>query len=217
MMIQINLLPEELRKKERIRLSLPEVPIRKVLIVFFSVLFAVQASLSVFALVQKGRIGQVQKEITALKAQNKEITFQKGETASARTKLREIQALTERDFFWTKVLNDLSDSVTKGIWLVHLSLEDIAAPPKGDEAGQKPRRGEARAMIKTLRIDGSAVGQGQETAFIGKFIKELKENPSLSEIFQEVKLSNINQKKIRDADVYDFSLTCLFRTEKGGS
>lgn len=215
-MIQINLLPEEMRKKERIRLSLPEVPMRKALIVFFSVLFAIQVSLSIFALAQKDRIGQIKKELVALKAQNTDITLRKAETAFTRARFKEISALTGRDFFWTKLLNDLSDSATKGIWLTNLSLEEIAAPQTMDPA-QKPRRNESRAMVKVLRIDGSAVGQGQETAFIGKFIKELKENPSLREIFQDVKLSNINQKKIREADVYDFSLSCIFRVEQGGS
>lgn len=216
MMIQINLLPEEMRKKERIRLSLPEVPIRKVLVVFFGVFFAVQILLSVFAFVQKGRIGKIQKEIDALKLENRQITLRKAETATARARLKEIKALTLRDFFWTKLLNDLSDSVTKGIWLTNLSLEEIAVPAKASETAQRLKRTDGRVMISTLRIDGSAVGQGQETAFIGKFIKELKENSFFSEIFQDVKLSNINQKKIREADVYDFSLTCIFR-EKGGS
>lgn len=215
-MIQINLLPEELRKKERIGLSLPEVPIHKTLVIFFGVFFAVQVLLSVFALVQKGRVGYVKKEIASLKAQNKEIMLRKAETASTRARLKEITGLTERNFFWTRLLNDISDSVTKGIWLTSLSLEEIEAPQaQGSE--QKPRRGETRVMQKIIRIDGSAVGQGQETAFIGKFIKELKENPSLDELFQDVKLSNINQKKIRDADVYDFSLACIFRTDKGGA
>ncbi len=213
--IQINLLPEELRKKERIKLSLPEVPVRKALILFFGALFAVQASLSVFALVQKGGVGRVKKEIVELKIQNKEIMLRKADTASAKTHLKEIAGLTTRDFFWTKLVNDLSDSVTKGIWLLQLNLEEIEA--SAGALSQKAKRGKSHAKIKTLRIDGRAVGQGQETAFIGKFIKELKENASLSEIFQDVKLSNINQKKIREADVYDFSLTCIFRPEKRSS
>ncbi len=215
MMIRINLLPEELRKKERIKLSLPEMPIRKVLTIFFGVLFAVQASLSVFALVQKGRVGKIKNEIIELRIQNKEIMLRKADTVAARAHLKEIAGLTVRNFFWTKLLNDLSDSVTKGIWLTQLSIEETEAP--AGTGPQKSKRGESRVKIKTLRIDGSAVGQGQETAFIGKFIKELKENASLSKIFQDVKLSNINQKKIREADVYDFSLTCIFRPEKGGS
>ena len=216
MMIQINLLPEELRKKERISLSLPEVPIRKVLIIFFGVFFAMQACLSVFALVQKGRVGKTERDIAALKIQNREITLRKAEIASSHARLKEIAALTERSFFWTQLLNDLSDSVTKGVWLTNLNLDEIQAPlPAG--SAPKSRRSAGTVKTRVLRLDGSAVGQGQETAFVGKFIKELKDNDSLSRIFQDVKLSNINQKKIRDADVYDFSLVCIFRSDKGAS
>ena len=216
-MIQINLLPEELRKKERIRLSLPEVPIRKMLIIFFGIFFAVQASLSVFALVQKGRVGKTERNIAALKIQNREITIRKAEIASSHARLKEIASLTEREFFWTQLLNDLSDSVTKGVWLTDLSLEEIAAPLPSGSSAPKSRKSASAVKIRVLRIDGSAVGQGQETAFVGKFIKELKDNVSLGRVFQDVKLSNINQKKIRDADVYDFSLSCIFRTDKGAS
>lgn len=211
MIIQTNLLPEELRKKERIRLLLPNVPLRKALTAFFGIFFMIQVALSGFAFYQKGRLGQVEKQTVALKAQNKEVALRKAEITSAKARSNEIASLIRRDFFWTKLLNDLSDSVTKGIWLTGLSIEDQVGPSVTNAKGRKV----AGLKTKILSLGGSAVGQGQETATIGKFIKELKDHPSLSEIFQDVKLQNINQKRVRDADVYDFTLTCLFKPEQG--
>ena len=210
MIIQTNLLPEELRKKERIKLSLPEVPIRKALTVFFGTLFVIQVCLSAFAFYQKGRLNQVKHQALTFKAQNKNVTLHKAEIASAKARSNEITALVRREFFWTRLLNDLSDAVTKGVWLTGLAIEDNEPPAGG---GPRARRVEG-PKFKVLRLDGSAVGQGQETATIGKFIKELKEHPFLSELFQDVKLQNINQKRLRETDVYDFTLVCLFKPEQ---
>ena len=65
-MIEINLLPEELRKKKSIQLSLPDLPIRKVLSLFFALFFLVQVILSVYAFSQKARIGLANQEIERL-------------------------------------------------------------------------------------------------------------------------------------------------------
>ena len=210
MIIQTNLLPEELKKKERIRLSLPEVPVRKALTIFFGILFAIQMALSVYAFYQKGRLGHVKERAAALKIGNREVALHKAEITSAKARSNEILTLIHRDFFWTQLLNDLSDSLTKGIWLTGLAVEEnesLVNPGPRVRKAPGPR-------VRTLRLEGCAVGQGQETAYIGKFIKELKEHPRLGELFQDVKLQNINQKRIREADVYDFTLACIFKPNR---
>ena len=53
---------------------------------------------------------------------------------------------------------------------------------------------------RVLYLEGSVVGPGQETAFIGKFIKQLKENPLFAELFEDIRLSTINQRKIKRED-----------------
>lgn len=210
MIIQTNLLPEELRKKERLKLSLPEVPVNQALTIFFGAFFVIQASLSAFAFYQKGNLGHVKARTLELKSQTRDVALHKAEIASHRARSNEIASLTARRYYWTQLLNTLSDSVTKGIWLTALAIEDGEA--QGVVPGPRARKPEG-PRFRALRLDGSAVGQGQETAYIGKFIKELKEHPFLSELFSDVKLQNINQKKVRETDVYDFTLTCLFKPE----
>ena len=215
MMIQTNLLPEEFRKKERIKLTLPEIPLRKFSLIFFGVFFVAQLSLSFFAFYKKTRIGDAKKEIAAFKAQNRDLTLRKTETAMMKVRLKEAEALTRHDFFWSRLLNDISDSIPKGVWLTRFSVQEAEGTAEAVRAASgRARKGQAFAAAKVLRLEGSAVGPGQETAIIGKFIKELKENAGLEEIFQDVKLSDINQKKIRDADVYDFVLICVFKQGK---
>ena len=65
-----------------------------------------------------------------------------------------------------------------------------------------------------LKLEGSVTASGQETAFIGKYVKSLKDNATFTELFRDIELSNINQRKIKEFDVYDFVLICKFRKGK---
>ena len=90
--------------------------------------------------------------------------------------------------------------------------------PTPKSAGSKSTDTKKTEMnVKILKLDGSTVGQGEETAFTGKFIKGLQSNPVFRELFSDIELSNLTQKKIRDFDVYDFSIYCTFKPNKAPS
>ena len=204
-MIEINLLPEELRKKDTLKLMLPDLPIGKILWIVFGVFFICQIGLSIFAFYEKARISAVQAEINRLSRETEKTVRYKADILAIRGRLKEISGLTDRKFFWTRLMNSISDSTTKGVWLSALSVSE-----EQQDAGGGP----SKKTTHFLQLTGSAVGQGEETAYIGKFIKQLKDDPLLGDLFTEIKLSNINQRKIRDYDVYDFVLVCVFKSEK---
>lgn len=195
-MIEINLLPEELRRKEPSRIVLPDIPIKKTLVWAVGVFAGFQILLLGLVFYQKAELFGVRRQVQTLGAANKDITLEKSQTLAVQTKLKQVQALVSRKFSWTLLLNAISDSMTKGVWLRTLGVESVA---------QKGR---------VLKIEGSVAGPGQETALIGKFIKELKGQPLLSDLFAEIELSTMNQKKIKEFDVYDFTLVCTFKKEK---
>lgn len=211
MMIEINLLPSEHRKKEHTRLALPsDLPAGKIVLMALGGIFAVQLLVSGYAFFQTSRLSQVSIEIEKLKIENKEITEQKNEIVAMKVRAQEVDTLSVRPFFWSNLLSAISDSTLKGIWLNDLSIGEGPAP----EAVGASQSGSDTATVRYLRIEGSAVGQGDETASIGRFITELKQNPQLAELFDDVRLSNINQRKIREFDVYDFMLVCVFKKGK---
>lgn len=210
MMIQVNLLPEELRRKQGVSIALPDLPIKKVFTIFFPLFLTAQIALSGYAVFQKSRIKTIETEIETLRTQTKHIARRKNEIISINGRTKEIESLTERRFFWTSVIAELTSSVSKGVWLTGLSVVETheAETKSGDKkSGAAPKIRD----IYYLRLEGSASGEGQETAFVGKYIKEIKDNPLLGDLFGDVKLSTINQKKIRDIDVYDFVLMCVFK------
>lgn len=195
-MIEINLLPGEFRKKEAIKLVLPEGPIKKGLWFLFAVFLVGQILFTVWAVSQGFEVKRLRVQIAALKLQNRLVLQKKAETTLFMKRMEQIRTMTQRKFHWSLLLNAVSDSMTKGVWLQSLSA---ASPP---------------APKHVLKLEGSVVSPGQETAFIGRFIKELKDNSYLGNLLESVELSNINQRKIRDYDVYDFTLSCAFKKDK---
>jgi len=88
MLIEINLLPEEHRKKDR--LKLPELPVQKTVIIAFILFFGVQMALGGFAIYQKSRIGVVKNEISTLRDKTRDIARQKKEITALKTRLGEM-------------------------------------------------------------------------------------------------------------------------------
>ena len=215
-MIEINLLPEQMRKKEAVKIALPDIPIKKTVTIALAVIFGFQALftlLTIFLGFQKSsytRQGQMFREA------NKEITQQKTETTGMYGRLKDARLVTTRKFYWAALLNALSNSMTKGVWLRAFYVSDQEPKPASAAYPAEPTAATDKKAPKDryLVIEGSAVGTGQETAFIGKFLKQLKDNPLFGELFVDIKPSNINQRRIKEYDVYDFMIYCKFRKEK---
>ena len=217
-MIEINLLPEEFRKKEPVKITMPEIPIKKTLFVCSGGLLALQLIFTIFTFSLHVQEISLTQKITAMKEASKEIIGQKAETSGMHGQIKEIRAIVSRKFSWAQLLSAVSNSMTKGVWLRNLSVTD-EGPKSMNEKQQTPQPdSSAKKVAKDLYLvlEGSAVGQGQETAFIGKYLKQIKEASFFNELFSEIKPHNINQRRFKDFDVYDFMIYCKFRKEKTG-
>jgi Tfp pilus assembly protein PilN len=194
-MIEINLLPEELRKKEESVNLLAELPIKRSAVIVVIVFFGLQilATLGAFSISAHSK--WMKAETVKLREMSKEILAQKALTALIKKRSEKADAAIQQPFLWSSLLNALSDSITKGVWLTHLSITNDN-------------------KAKQLRLDGSLVGRGEETALAGKFIKELKSNPLFNELFNEIELVTMKQKRIKEFDVYDFEILCNFKKGK---
>ncbi len=200
-MIEINLLPAELKKKEAVGFKLPDIPTARIFITAVILLFAFQMIVSLFAFYQRVEALSVNVTIASLKKENSEILRQKTQALMAQNRLKEIQVLTRRDYYWSSLLAELTRSMTRGVWLREFSTNE-------------KNMGSDKASARYLSLKGSAIGQGQETAYIGKFVKALKENKLFAELFSQVELTNINQRKIYEYDVYDFEIMCVFKSQR---
>ena len=209
-MIEINLLPDDLRKKELMQFKLPEWSKLKPYVIAVGIFVGLQLLLTAFAFYQKLEILAVRGQIAALKQENPALIAHKAETAAIEARMNKIEALTARKFYWASLLSNLSQTISKGVWLREMSVRDAAGPAESAE-GAGPGGNSPKG--RQLKLLGSAIGAGQETAFIGKYVKGLKENNRMIELFDQVEVSNIYQRKAGDYDVYDFELSCAFKRE----
>ncbi len=194
-MIEINLLPEELRKKEERVNLLSELPIKRSAVIVVIVFFGLQILATLGAFYLSVHFNWMKAETAKLKEINKEILSQKTSTLFIKKRIEQGDIATRRPFLWSSLLNALSDSITKGVWLTNFSIT-------------------SDSKIKQLKLEGSLVGRGEETALAGKFIKELKANLLFGELFSEIELATMKQKRIKEFDVYDFAVVCSFKKGK---
>ena len=231
-MIEINLLPEELRKKEpqfkkvdMSKLSLEGIPVLKIAGAAFGVLVAIQLLLFFIGIYTRTQYVSLENRCQKLLPRKTEADGLKKQVDTINKKIKAIDELMVKRFSWAKKLDDLSDSMTPGIWLNELSYnEKIAEAPaaaadlvpaakknSGQGSVQKAVRPEKTAM-RYLIISGYASSMGEEgTALIGKFIQSLKDNASFYSDFKDIELGNIKRDKIEDQEVMSFKITCLFK------
>ena len=214
-MIEINLLPEELRKKETVKIALPEIPIKKTLLISAGAVLGLQLLFTLFTFYLRFEEGSLGRGIAALKESDKELQRQKSETIGTYNRLKEVRSAVDRKFRWASLLSELSGSMTKGVWLRTLYVTDEEPKSSSDKKPQPDLVSDKKAPHdRYLVLEGSAVGQGQETAFIGKFLKQLKDSVFFSGLFADIKPFNINQRRLKDYDVYDFMIYCRFKKDK---
>jgi hypothetical protein len=240
-MILINLLPSELRRHEAPKIVLPEVPVKKTLMIAGAGVLALQLLLSAAALITLARHGIIKRETRTLYLQLDDLRRVKKQTSEAAKRISEIKMLTEKKFFWALVLDELTKTVTRGVWLRSLALEEQTVQtkeangsrkkPKEKKKEKEKRPGKTKAeatktgsikvapaSVETyavLRLEGSCSGGGQETSLIGKYLKSLRDSAYFKELFgDQIDISNIRQRKLGEAEVFDFVVQCRFRKEK---
>ncbi len=109
-----------------------------------------------------------------------------GELRSLQNKINSIEKVTtEKRISWSQKLNDVSDSITKGIWLNKISIDG-----------------------KMLLIDGSAVSKAKdEMTSVGNFASNLKNKSTFISGLQNFELGSIQRRQLKNVDLVDFVIT----------
>lgn len=254
-MILINLLPPELRRKEAPKITLPEIPVKKTLLIVGVGVLALQLLLSITAVFYSTRYAIAKHEANTLSSKLRDVKQAKSRTSVIAKKMQDIRTLTDKNFLWASILNEISMTATRGIWLRSLGVEEVsmekkrkrddvdveggkkakkekpkkAAPEKKSPTAKKSadKKDQSKAdsdkkkvlVVETehiLKLEGSCAGaSGQETALIGKYLKSLKDDAYFKELFgDDINLSGMNQRKLGEADVFDFIVQCRFKKGK---
>lgn len=207
-MIEINLLPEELRKKVSLfsginfkALDIKSIPILHIASGIGAVVLLIQILLIPVGLISKAQLDATIKRYSTILPQKNEADLLKAKVADINRRSGAIDELMVKRFSWAKKIKLLSDCVVPGIWLSELSYDE------------RPVVGRAKTtMPGALVLSGYASGVGERGAsLIGKFIKSMQDNKDFYADLDSVDLVSTKSTKVDNQDVMNFSITCLFK------
>ncbi len=186
-MIEINLLPEELKTKTR-KLGKVSIKSKSFLYLFplvFAVLILVHICLAAGAIVKISQFSILNNKWKKLQPQRELLNNLKKEYDVLASTAKLIEELNSRRNNWSEKLNQLSLNLPSGIWFNEITVSQ-----------------------KDFILKGSAVSlQKEEMSLINKFIESLKNNTAFTRGFNNLELSSVQRKSIAGYDVVDFILT----------
>jgi len=190
-MIEINLLPPEMRKK---KLELPEIPLMPVGVGILCVFVIGSLILGLAVHRKNSQLKILRREWEERIPLKKEADGFKAEIERLRRKSALLEDLSKRRFLWSVKLNSLSDLIPMGIWLTELSL---------DEMGE----------MRFLTLEGIAMPfKGQEMiALVTRFMDALKNDKRFFFGLEDIELGPIERIKVEEAEVMRFSLICRLK------
>ncbi len=231
-MIEINLLPEELKPRKAKTSMLQESPLARftvpdiepkllftwllaAIVLIQAILFALQ----IFGKSQAARLNAGYAELVPRKIEADKI---KGQLGHISRKGQAVERLLTRQVTWAEKLNALSDSMIPGIWLTSLSYDERISERQGVLSGTKAsglsvskaagRVPAEKYVAKFLIITGCVHGSaGDQTSSISKFIKNLKENPDFYRDFNSISVEDIKGEKFENQEIMTFRITCAFK------
>lgn len=191
-MIEINLAPRLAKKKKRqlpISFDIPNFPREAVIgliggLVFL--LFLVHIVLTVFMALKFTQRTNLTQQLEKVDNDWKKAKVVAQELRVLQNKINAIEKITtEKRISWAHKLNDISDSLPRGVWLNKISLNR-----------------------NILLLDGSAVSKEKnEMISVGSFLTNLKSRKSFTEGLENIDVSSIQRRQIRTIAVADFLIT----------
>ena len=178
-MISINLLPKNLRKTER-RLVVPQS--RLIYVAVGAALILLHVGLLSLAGLKKIQVISLRVSWNRMAPQFKQYVALRDEIKGIEKELGSLKGTTMRPASLTEILSTLVNAVPKGLWLDRFSFTSGG-----------------------LVIQGSVISQSQnEMTIIGKFLQELRTNPTFGALFEKIDLNSVQRRTIKSYDVVDF-------------
>ncbi|MFA5164731.1 MAG: hypothetical protein WC481_04135 [Candidatus Omnitrophota bacterium] len=203
-MIEINLLPVQMRVRKKEPSAIPSIPVVPVAIGIVALLVLLQVLLFLAVQFKGASLSSLKNKNEKIKIANVEAVRLDEAVRLLSSKADVVDKLRSSRFSLAKKLKDLSDAMVTGTWLRSIDVK------KGDSPS------EPGILKEVLVIDGSSVvSDGREDGSIGRFVNSLKDNASFSEDFDEIELSKVERKKIKNTEVLDFVIICHFKKGRG--
>ena len=189
-MIDINFIPDNLRKRKRRDFSSSDsmIPLEVIVGVsggVFVILFLIHCSLIFMWTFNQTKHAIIKAQWSAILPDKNSIDSLTNQLREVQKKVNAIKQVTQgQGLSWARWLNIISDSIPKEIWLRRIVLND-----------------------KSLAVEGTAVSKNSDEMInVGNFVTQLKNNPEFMEYIDSVEIENIQRRSNQMLDVADFVL-----------
>lgn len=187
-MIEINLLPRNLRKAEK-KIN---VSYRAYIVLLVILLFFLHVLLFSLGMVERAQVNGLAHAWDDLSPKSKDSAQTREQIKVFEADIDLMKGLFVRKVVLTELFSSLNTSIPKGLWLERLSYSKDG-----------------------LVIQGSVVSLTQnEMTIIGKFLQSLKGSNVFSSVFSKIELTSVQRRMIKTYDVVDFILVGEFKSEK---
>jgi len=189
-MIEINLLPEELKVKRAKSFD------RKQYFIYLTPLFAgilifMHLYLGMLGISRSLRLNSLNKKWVALEPQRRKIASLKSQSEFSFQENNIIQELVKKSIIWSKNLNRLSFDLPSGIWFNEVSISS-----------------------KELLIRATVVSlEKNEVDLINRYMFNLKNDSDFIKDFNNLDLGAIQRKTMGSFEVVDFILTAPLKSK----
>jgi len=203
-MIELNLLPKELRtkKKRRSTVKTHVVSVWAIVAGLAAAIVLTHLLLVLLVRINTDLSKTLEDKWQQIQPQRKRTEKLTAEISALERRVMAIREIAKPGLNWTKLLSGLNQAVIPNIWLSGLKLKF------SDSAGEKD-------LPSTLYINGYALGKSEEaTAYVGKFITSLKETKDFSGYFDVIELQDMKNRNITGEEVMLFRMNCRFKSRK---
>ena len=201
-MIELNLLPKELRHKKKKR-PMPKIPIIPIFVGVMGVLIVIHLLLILLINNNKGLLVTLNKKWDQMQPQREETGKIAKEINDLEKRLAAVRALAKPDKDWTEILNGLNQAVITNVWLYSLEMK---------QKREFVDTGKNKAVRLFLHLRGYALGKSEQaTSLVAKFINSLKKNGDFSDYFDGIELRNMTSLQVSGEEAMMFELSCRFK------
>ncbi len=193
-MIEINLLPEELKvksKSKRSEINIKPSNLLYLIPVALGLLICIHIYLVIAVIAKNNQYRALNEKWKKFEPQKKALESYSMENVMMSEAAKSVQKLVEQRINWSEKLNRLSMDLPAGIWFTQLS-----------------------ASGTDLILYGSVVSlENDEMALIAKFVDNLKSDVGFYSGFNNLELGAVTQKSIGSYSVADFTLTGTLKSK----
>ena len=187
-MLEINLLPDELKakpRKEGVKINIETKYFLYLVPFVIALLILAHLYLAVVGIAKSASLAHLNKKWEAIASDRKKVEIFNMEYAVSTADTNDINKLLSQRVGWAEKLNKLSLKLPSGIWFSEFSVTS-----------------------RDLKINASVVSlQKDETGLIKGFIDNLKNDPGFYKDFKSLELSSIHRRTVGGYDIVDFVLS----------